>query len=481
MDVAKPSHMKQVTLLAALILAFTALFAQVEKPVKYTAHEWGTFTTVHGSDGGYLSGLYREEEHLPNFVYSHNGFSPDPAVQKGLYKEAAAVTVKMETPVVYFYSDRALDVNIKVDFPNGAISQWYPKRLDGEANPINKELDFSTPYEGWITWDATILDPSSDLAINTNPLLETPTWIRPRETDANLVQCGEEIEKFLFYRGVGNFKLPLHLEMVDDQTLSLINKGNEDISYVFVYEKWGNQPAKVWWTGELETEKKLELRDPGESLSKEGLDASFEEFVQALVDAGLYEKEARAMLNTWHESYFNSYGIKVFWVVPSQLTEEILPLTLDPKPENLERVLVGRSEILSPSFEKEVAKDIRENPMGNRWIKDRYYLAYQERAEQLLTVNASTQPAYDPMPSGHTMLFPNPAENTINIVTEDIGYTEFQISNASGTIVLEGPAVFVRGSMSIDIQSLEPGVYHFNLLAPKGIETPDSHPFVVVR
>ena len=31
----------------------------------YQLHEWGTFTTVSGSDGVLLSGLDREEEFLP--------------------------------------------------------------------------------------------------------------------------------------------------------------------------------------------------------------------------------------------------------------------------------------------------------------------------------------------------------------------------------------------------------------------------------
>jgi hypothetical protein len=39
----------------------------------YQLHEWGTFTTVSGSDGVLLEGLQREEEQLPPFVHSHFG------------------------------------------------------------------------------------------------------------------------------------------------------------------------------------------------------------------------------------------------------------------------------------------------------------------------------------------------------------------------------------------------------------------------
>jgi len=42
----------------------------------YRVHEWGTFTTVGGSDGGLLPGLEVEEEPLPGFVLSLAGFAP---------------------------------------------------------------------------------------------------------------------------------------------------------------------------------------------------------------------------------------------------------------------------------------------------------------------------------------------------------------------------------------------------------------------
>ena len=475
--------MKHFSFLLALLLFSTFSIAQEEDPVDYIAHEWGTFTTVHGSDGGYLSGLYKEEEHLPNFVYSHSGFSPDPAVQKGLYKEAAAVTVKMETPVIYFYGDQSFDINVKVDFPNGSISQWYPRRNDGEENPINKDLDFSTPYKGWIDWNAKVLAPNTGEEINTNPDLETPTWIRPRETDANLVKCGEEVEKFLFYRGVGNFELPLSLRMADDQTLSITNSGADDVGYAFVYEKWDNSPAKVWWTGQVTAGKEINITAPNEPMTETALDEAFEEFVGALVDAGLFEKEARSMLNTWHESYFNSYGLKVFWIVPSSLTDEILPLELEPKPTGLARVLVGRTEILTPSFEKQITKEINANPLLNSWVRDRYYLAYQQRAQQLLTVDSySAEKYYPPATEGHIEIFPNPADHqiTIRVVTDE--YSDFEISNASGAIVLNGPTSFHRGSMTIDIDALETGVYHIKLNKPNNVESDlKAHSFVVVK
>jgi hypothetical protein len=100
------------------------------------------------------------------------------------------------------------------------------------------------------------------------------------------------------------------------------------------------------------------------------------------VQAGLSAAEATAMIATWRESYFQAPGIRVFWIVPRAFTDAILPLTVEPEPDALVRVLVGRTEVLTPAFEAEVARDFAMNG-GERWQNDRYYAAYRERARQL--------------------------------------------------------------------------------------------------
>jgi len=52
------------------------LLAMLSAPLQaFELHEWGTFTTVSGSDGSFLTGLHVEEEELPSFVYSHVGMN----------------------------------------------------------------------------------------------------------------------------------------------------------------------------------------------------------------------------------------------------------------------------------------------------------------------------------------------------------------------------------------------------------------------
>src|SRR4030095_12320626 len=79
-------------------------------------HEWGTFTSMYGSDGLVLEGLQHEEEKLPAFVYGRNTESPgaapsgcvpdrDPCYCKCLEAGAdggilGGVTQKLETHLV---------------------------------------------------------------------------------------------------------------------------------------------------------------------------------------------------------------------------------------------------------------------------------------------------------------------------------------------------------------------------------------------
>src|SRR5688572_13731917 len=129
-----------------LSLALALLIAGAQAAsAQFTVHEWGTFTTLHGSNGGSLAGLYIEEEQLPPFVYHFPGFSPDNSVLTQGYRPCMNATVKMETPVLYFYTKNELPIEVKVDFPRGAVTQWYPERFAGEAMPADGPIDFGNP------------------------------------------------------------------------------------------------------------------------------------------------------------------------------------------------------------------------------------------------------------------------------------------------------------------------------------------------
>jgi hypothetical protein len=83
--------------------------------------------------------------------------------------------------------------------------------------------------------------------------------------------------------------------------------------------------------------------------------------VQALVAENLYEKEAKSMVNTWRNSWFGEQGTRLFYMVPPRLTDELLPLTISPQPDEVVRVLVGRYEIMSPEDEARMTQVVQQS------------------------------------------------------------------------------------------------------------------------
>lgn len=399
----------------------------------YQLHEWGTFTTVSGSDGVLLEGLQREEEFLPPYVYSHfgmeNGQVADPAeyarirkihgtagfsphFTKGVGRRpVAGVTVKMETPVIYFHSEEkeAFPVHVKVGFEGGTISQWYPQRSAGERlpepppplGPVVKPtplaawtLDFSKPWRGSIEWQVEVLPPAA------NPILFKPGdnvgWLRARQPMTNAIRTSNgETEGYLFYRGIGRFDPGLQTTVDGSETLQLINQSGGNIPYALVFEQNGNgirwaelSDGIAPWEYKAIPESKLK------PISQKDTMEIYQAMATGLEKQGLTRAEARSMVETWWTSYFSTPGLRVFWVVPRSATDRILPLEPSPAPASIVRVLVGRSEVLRPRQEKEwLALSQRTGNEAAHWeqlvFADRFGLAVEQRVKALsaATVN----------------------------------------------------------------------------------------------
>jgi hypothetical protein len=104
----------------ASVLATAIFLIAADGPTTgLSIHEWGTFTSVAGEDGSSIDwDSLACPDDLPRFVneYGYRGF-----------KFRLTGTVRMETPVMYFYSPRELTARVTVQFPQGLITEWYPK------------------------------------------------------------------------------------------------------------------------------------------------------------------------------------------------------------------------------------------------------------------------------------------------------------------------------------------------------------------
>src|SRR5262245_9683005 len=341
--------------------------ANASKENRLVVHEWGTFTSIAGKDGVALEWRpLNGATDLPKFVHTIQDQSSGLRHPPGKGELTAAI--RMETPVLYFYSNREMNVSARVDFPLGKITEWYPL-----ARTVSSGID----------WGTVKVAPNA--AFNLPADYSRNHYYAARETDAAPVQIcatngkAAEQEKFLFYRGVGNFDLPLSVKL-ENGKVTLRSSAKEPIARVIIFE---NQNGRIGFrtldtfSGEVVTERP--------TLS-EKVDSVIQQLRQTLVAAGLYEKEADAMIKTWRDNWFEE-GMRVFYVLPQTITDSVLPLTINPKPAELVRVLVGRTEVITPDMEKGVRAKVNLLSSSSPEVRDearRAILKYGRFSEPIL-------------------------------------------------------------------------------------------------
>jgi len=335
--------------------------------------------------GELMSGMHHEEEGLPGFVYGlrengpdrqnqattlRNGggsrcrgkcaflSSEDPMADIIPYNEFnTTVTQKMETPVIYFYGNSGEKVQVEVGFPGWIISQWFPAASDFNL----QEKEFKNGYMKWNVLLKDVNDKSS--FPETKP---TSIWNPARETAANTIQTnvkGTEEEKFIFYRGLGDFNVPLKLSLknisAQDLQVTMTNTSEQSVPALFYLEtdeetgvkrflaltRLGAHETKVFRTSKAQT-----VKSASSVIQK------------ALMAQGLFADEALSMLKTWDKSYFYTKGERLLYILPQAWTETILPMKLNPVPEKLVRVLIGRIELFSQNAQAVLTHELATNP-----------------------------------------------------------------------------------------------------------------------
>jgi hypothetical protein len=350
------------TFLSFVFIAGLALLSEAqEQKIDLEVHEWGTFTSVAGRAGTALEWRpLTTESDLPSFVYSIDRVSrpapqrPKPASPQPQAaptprseprrlrypsKSATPVSVRMETPVLYFYAKEEMTIRVKVDFINGKITEWYPQ---GQS-----------VQRGSIDWGQIRIMPGTQIDLPND--FRKNHYYPARETDAAPLQVNfdgqNEYEKFLFYRGVGNFDLPLSVKLEGDK-VRISNAHREPINRVVLFE---NRGGKIGFQIHDMPQTELVLDRPALDVKDEVLR---QQMKVMLISQGLYEKEANAMLDTWRDSWFEE-GLRVFYIMPRSATDEILPIKIEPPPAQLVRVLVGRTELITQEMEDNVTNEIR--------------------------------------------------------------------------------------------------------------------------
>jgi hypothetical protein len=346
-----PQRLGAVALFSVFVSVTTALVAaraqatgEPPRASAMTLHEWGTFTSVAGEDGQAIKWQpFSRPTELPCFVTLLNptGLKVSP----GGYLPSLRATVRMETPVLYFYSASDETARVKVGFPQGLITEWYPQAV---VPPVTPWIDMLTTT-GSIEWPEVRIRPAAAPELPDEG--DGSHYYAARETDSSIVQVGGQSEKFLFYRGLASFPVPLSVQSHGDGSFDISNTGPHEIGGLILFENYGGRVAyRV--LGNVPGSAKVFRPTAGDL-------ASLRKDLHALlVENGLYPREAAAMIETWRDSWFTE-GTRLFYLVPEAAMASILPLQIDPRPSQVARVFVGRIEVITPATENAVIAAIR--------------------------------------------------------------------------------------------------------------------------
>jgi hypothetical protein len=307
-----------------------------------TVHEWGTFTAIAGKDGRAVEWApLTGSTDLPQFV-EH--------ISDANFKIGLRGTIRMETPVLYFYSPRDVSVSAKVTFSRGLITEWYPHAARVQPSGVMRNANLSQlQTDGSIIWDGVAVSPN--LSGDFPREVAANRYYAARETSSAPLRVkssvGEQQEKFLFYRGVSASPLPLSARLDPDGKFVIKSLSEGEIPAIILFERRGERVG-YRLAGALKDETVL---DPPELTG--GVDVLCGDLEGILVNQGLYPDEAHAMVETWRDAWFEE-GSRLIYIVPRGFIGKVLPLTVNPAPGQIVRVFVGRLEIVTPATVKAV-------------------------------------------------------------------------------------------------------------------------------
>jgi len=335
-------------LLVAAFLGFAVLGVSTRaQEAKVVAHEWGTFTSIAGNPGTAVPWYpWAVTTDLPGFVEHF---------QSANFKPNLSGTIRMETPVLYFYTTQETEVSVRVTFSRGLITEWYPHATSfapNDRNFLNAGVS-RKPNEkqnnGSVTWNGVMLRPADNYTLPHEP--KDSRYYAARLTNSTPLSVraanGTQIEKFIFYRGVSSEESPVNAILIANGSVEVANLTHEPVAKMFWFERRGNATG-IRVTANLSQRTVLQAPDSGSTA-----EMAEAELLSALMDQGLYPDEARAMLDTWRDSWFEE-GSRLLYIVPQSFVNRVLPLSIAPTPAETTRVFVGRLELVTKKTQSAV-------------------------------------------------------------------------------------------------------------------------------
>ena len=227
-----------------------------------------------------------------------------------------------------------------------------------------KNEPFFLKGSGSLDWgNVSVLPRDADVAAQVPAAsLDKFSWSYARAVASNPVRIASgETERFLFYRGLGDFELPVSVRVtgpgvagLGGNPVVLKNQFSEAIGAVFMMNVAKDEAVFTHYAHGIAAGGELAEKLPM-LYGTTPIDAYADQLGQAVTGAldgtGLYHDEAVAMVNTWKRQWFRTPGIRLLYIIPQRWTDESIPLGIEPKPDVTLRVMLIRVEVITPEQE----------------------------------------------------------------------------------------------------------------------------------
>jgi hypothetical protein len=359
---------------SAAVFAWVCLVAlspglAVEEPVKkgLEVHEWGVFA-VHDDLELANADMRAEWAALPKFVFGQT-------VGRGLPINQPRFRL-VTKPVIFFHTVEPVALEVRVDFSGGMPAVWWPRTVypaqqnDGCPGDANKKKE---PFR-YLEWHVQVKEPPKGRKINAQPLaVEKGHWIETlravkaddvftKTNDGGLEDFDRkglpdsryERERFIYYDGL----VPIGKRVavtVEKDKVSVTSRVKHAVFDVTVVDRRLPDHARVARLDKLEAGAKATELGFTDVDVKEWPEAGLVTLTKQLKDAGLFEDEAKSLAEVWKKDFFQADGLTLFFRLPQEEYEKLLPMKLKPRPEKLVRVGLVLHPHCEPDFAERVA------------------------------------------------------------------------------------------------------------------------------
>ena len=337
------------------LIAFSTVAAA--EPKKLTVHEWGVFR-VHESEAMANADLRALWDSLPEFVYGH--------IRGRLVPQHWGAVEIRDRPILFFHATQPAHFTLKIDFPGGMPGVWWPATQEPAIIANAKQ-----PAVGkLLQWEVSVKQPHAQwFAQNVQQkMVDKGHWfsrLRDVKADDIFVRFGPgghyvQREKFIYYDGLFPQGKWVKID-VEKENVTLTNRVKHAVFDVTVIDARNEGKIRV---GRLD---KLDAGAKDAKVVFENVDASrfaseaSETLTKQLVAAGLFEDEAKSLVDLWRKEMFETPGLHAFYRLPREEYDRLLPLTMTPKiADEIVRVGLIYHGHLEPDLPERIAELVRQ-------------------------------------------------------------------------------------------------------------------------